>query len=262
MPFSDLGHMTLSDFIRAESGSDENFWFFQHIPKTAGSSFSNELCKRKWPYANISVDYNDMETPHDEKLARAVSMFLHSACSTTFKSASGHLKQDQVKRISQEIPNIRVVTFLRNPEARVISDFRYQRTPMHPPYQEFIERFPTIESYVESPDSQNKMANFLLGDISDISPEEAVKIIGLSHSFIGLLEMYPMSFNVIFRMMGYEGLWPVEHQRKTPDDETTKVVITPELRKSILESNGIDQAIYDYVHKTLMHHREEFLNLD
>ena len=70
-----------------------------------------------------------------------------------------------------------------------------------------------------------------------------------------------MSFNIIFRMMGHDGLWPVEHQRRTPNDETTKIELTPYLRALILKANPIDQAIYNYVHSTLLPHREEFLRL-
>ncbi|WP_131577507.1 hypothetical protein [Paracoccus nototheniae] len=254
--------MSLNDFIESQRGGDDSFWFFQHIPKTAGSSFSTELRKRQWPYANITVDYTDMVTPHDEKLARSVSAFLDEAKLTTFRSASGHLKLDQVNRVAEAMPDCRVVTFLRSPEARVISDFRYQRTPMHPPYQQFIERFPTLESYVESPDSQNKMADFLLGSTAGMSAEDAVASVGRSHVFIGLLEMYPMSFNIMFRLMGHDGLWPVEHQRKTPDDETTKVVMTPQLRAMIRRTNRLDQAIYDHAHAVLVRHREAFKQLD
>lgn len=261
MPFSDLAQMSLPDFIEAHRGSDDSFWFFQHIPKTAGSSFSTELRKRQSPYWNITVDYTDMETPHEDKLAKSVTHFLEQANETPFRSASGHLKLDQVQRVQEAIPDCRTVSFLRAPEARVISDYRYQRTPMHPPYQQFMEEFPTLESYVESPESHNKIADFLLGGTEDVTAEQAVERVGQSHVFIGLLEMYPMSFNIIFRLMGHEGLWPTEHQRKTPDDANTRIEMTPKLRRLIRETNRLDQAIYDYTHAILVQHRESFRSL-
>nr|WP_162623688.1 hypothetical protein [Paracoccus saliphilus] len=168
---------------------------------------------------------------------------------------------EETSRLLDAYDDCRVISFLRQPEARVVSDYRYQRTPMHPPYQDFIEEFPTLESYVESGESHNKMAVFLLGEDGAKTPEDAVTQIGDSHVFIGLLEMYPMSFNIMFELMGHRGLWPTEHVRKTPDDASTKVDITPRIREMIRRSNALDQAIYDYVHGLLIRHREEFRQL-
>lgn len=261
MPLRDLASMSLADFIEKHRGQADTLWFFQHIPKTAGSSFSTELRKRNRPYRNICVDYTDVNTPHEQKISKAVDDFLEMSKEVAFRSASGHLPMEQTQRLVDAYDDCRVVTFLRQPEARVISDYRYQRTPMHPPHQQFIQDFPTLESYIESSESHNKMAVFLLGEDGAKTAEEAVEKVGGSHVFIGLLEMYPMSFNIMFNLMGHRSLWPTEHVRKTPDDETTRVEITPQIKDMIRRSNVLDQAIYDYVRGLLVGHRQEFRKL-
>ncbi|CAM3316251.1 sulfotransferase family 2 domain-containing protein [Paracoccus nototheniae] len=261
MAFNDLARMSLSRFIETHRGDDRTLWLFQHIPKTAGSSFSTELRTRNRPYRNICVDYADASMSHEDKIAQSVTTFLQMAQDQPFRSASGHLKLPQIRRVAEASADCRVITFLRQPEARVISDYRYQRTPMHPPHQDFIRAFPTLESYVRSSESQNKMADFLLGGTEGVSAAEAAAQVGESHLFLGLLEQYPMSFNIVFRLMGHDGLWPSEHKRKTPETEATKVDISQDLRRMIRRTNPLDIAIYAYVHRMLAPHRQAFRQL-
>ena len=259
MSFSDLETMSLNDFIDRNRGDDGTLWFFQHIPKTAGSSFSAELAKHSGPYFNIFIDYEDRDTPYGDAFAAATARFLSSAETRRFRSASGHLSIDLVERIREAHPETRVVTFLREPQARVISDYRYQRTPAHPPYRDFIERYPTVESYVEAPRNQNSMARHLLGDsASEMSDDEIRDRVGQRHDFIGLLEMYPMSFNIIFRLIGVEGLWPQEHKRKTVASDVNKVEVTPALSELIRHHNHKDFVLYEHVRDVLLSHRDDF----
>ena len=259
MGFSDLEQGSLIDYIDRLREKSDHLWFFLHIPKTAGSSFSSELAARCRPYRNVHIDYADTTTPHQAQISNAVDRFIAEMATQHFGSASGHVPFHLVRRILEAKLDTQVVTFLRAPEARVISDFRYQRTPMHPPYQTFIQEFPTIESYIESPQSQNKIAKFVYGTDRTCTVEELTRHAGEKFAFIGLLEMYPMSFNSIFAAMGHPGLAPSEHKRKTPDTKSTEVEITPAIRGLIRETNRLDQALYKYVRNILQRHREEWL---
>src|SRR5438105_2265197 len=163
MAFSLFANFGLDEFIEKESAPDD-LWIFIHIPKTAGSSFASELSDLRRPYRNIHVDYEDKTTPHDLKLERAVDQFIQDNHTAQFRACSGHIGMRYVDKIREAVPRSKVVSILRNPVERVISDFRYARTPAHPPYKDFIKQFPTIESYVDSPASQNKMFKFLAPD--------------------------------------------------------------------------------------------------
>lgn len=250
--------MSLQDFLKASKQNDDDFWFFLHIPKTAGSSISNELAASLPPYRNIHVDYSDNKTPHNEKLRKTVKSFVKENADDKFRSASGHLSYDYYTILKEAFPKTKTFTFLRNPVDRVVSDFRYQRTPMHPPHEKFIEDFPTIEKYVEAPRSQNKMARFLTDVNKATSNEEIVDNIINEFEFIGTLEMYPMSFHCVTQLSCGEGKFPKLHARKTPDNSVTHVDRTPELNQLIRENNKLDILLYETVAKLLRKHRDSW----
>lgn len=256
MPFADLETMELDDYLAREAQT-ESLWYFLHIPKTAGSSFSSELAARMRPYRNVHVDYTRTDLTAEAQMPERVSAFVREMEERRFKSASGHTSWDQLEPLRRAPFSSRFVTFLRSPEARVISDYRYQRTEMHPPHAAFIREFPTLESYVENRVSQNKMARYLMGrKMRDITPEDLIAHIGQAFTFIGLVEMYPLSFTSIFTAMGHPKVAPVEHKRKTPDTASTEVALTPALKARIRDVNALDQAAFDHVRAVLMRHRD------
>jgi hypothetical protein len=260
MGFGDIETRDLGQFIKSNA-SPETLWIFLHIPKTAGSSFGTELAIHKAPYRNIHVDYEDREQPYNEQLDRAVTRFLAEHKRVPYSSASGHLPYAQVDRIIKAVPDTKVVTILREPVARVISDYRYQRTPAHPPFKDFIAEFPTIESYIETEESQNKMFRFLAPPGTEASFDEGYKHIQKNMTFIGLLEMYPMSFNVLFRLFGSGDRLPVEHQRKTVTTKDNEVDISPALTARIKALNSLDVKLFDRVRSTLVGRREAWVDL-
>lgn len=256
MPFIDFQNRDLDAYIEAER-HERALWLFIHVPKTAGSSLSNELAKARRPYKNIHIDYSKPQIPHDKQLQAAVDQFIALARDKRHLSASGHITMAHAQQIQAAIPDTKLVTVIRDPVARVISDFRYQRTPAHPPHQEFIRRFPTIWNFIEHGPSRNKIARHLAPDFN-ASAEKMVQDIGSSFSFIGAVEMYPMSFNLMFRLMGLERR-PQLHVRKTESRPENDVQVTPDLLARIRELNPLDDAIYSYVMSSLKARREAWM---
>lgn len=255
MAFEELDALGLRDFIIRER-SLKSFWYFMHIPKTAGSSFSEAMQTSLSPYRNIQIDYSDDSLSHNEKISISVDNFLRDYKEDRFCSASGHTPFDLVEKIKSEIPETSVVTFLREPISRVVSDYRYQRTPQHPPYQDFIARFPTIDDYINSVESQNKVSRFVAGRGAKFELDKLIDRIDREFSFVGTLEMYPLSYNLIFNIFGIPGQFPKIHARKTPDTEDTKVVIDGKIKEKILETNEFDVGIYSHVSKRLARAKE------
>jgi hypothetical protein len=148
---------SLRSYLEAASDPD-NFCLFLHLPKTAGSSLAEEIGFHLPPHGKISLDYLDASLPHRLKRQRAVDGFLADlAQNGRFRSASGHITMKQALQIKRVHPPTRIVTFLRDPVRRVISDYRYQRTPAHPLHAAFARRFPTIADYVRADEGRNKM---------------------------------------------------------------------------------------------------------
>lgn len=232
----------LAAFLAADRFADE-LCVFIHIPKTAGSSLSSELARMRRPYRNIHRTYYHGETVTFSRLEDEIAAVIDSGDIHEARSCSGHFTWAMAAPIRAARPDARCFTFLRDPVQRVLSDYRYSRTPSHPTYLETIARFPTIESYVEAPETQNKMARFLIpGDA--VTPEQIDRFIGDNYAFVGLLEMYPLSFNILARLLGQDRM-PSEHKRKTEDTDDNVVDVTPQLRATIAAHNARDMALYD-----------------
>ncbi len=256
MPFCDLETMSLRDYVAREQAKVEGLWFFLHIPKTAGSSFSTELPNHLIPYRNVEVDYTDHSRSFDDKLVHALEVFVSDMNWTSYRSASGHLPWELTSRLLHAHPSTRVISFLRDPVARVVSEYRYQRTPVHPDYHAFCARFDSLKSYVQWSGSQNQMTHFLFGSGHVPSPDELIQHLGRNFTMLGLVEMYPLSFHAIFSCMGYPDLAPTEFQRRTSDTKDNKVDLTPDMVAMILEANHLDVAAYNYVRDVLIPHRD------
>lgn len=246
MAFDQFTSLGLKDYIEANR-ADDALWLFVHIPKTAGSSLSNELARLRKPYRNIHIDYTLKDVPHADQMQRAVDRFIEEARAKPFAAASGHITIEHARQIRDAIPNTKFVTFLREPVARVLSDFRYARTPKHPPYREFIAQFPDIGSYIRDEVSQNKMALHMGGS----DPDSVFK----EFDFIGALELYPMSFNIFFALMGERAL-PQLHERKTQPTADNDVTLTSELEEEIRALNAGDERLFDAVRGALRSQRD------
>jgi hypothetical protein len=254
--FGSLESLPLQTFIEQER-ADDHLWMFLHIPKTAGSSFGAELAKARAPYRNIHINYLDKDIPARKQMDSSIQSFIQELSGKAFRSCSGHFNISQANQIAESFPSTRLMTFLRNPVKRLISDYRYARTPAHPPHLEFIARFPTLEAYVDAPESQNKMFKLLIAK-SNAGISEATEYLDQRYSFIGVVEMYPMSFNVISRLFGQNEM-PSVHKRRTEATQDNIVEVTAPLQRRIQETNWKDAAIYSHVRDRLSAKREEWL---
>jgi hypothetical protein len=246
MSMASFGQLSLPEFLD-QNRDDQNLWLFLHIPKTAGSSLSTELSRELAPYRNIHIDYTKKDVGRPTQIQDAVDRFLSDATTTRFRSASGHITMQHAAQIRSAIPRTKAFTFL------------YQRTPLHPPYKEFIAKFPRIEDYVTAPQSQDKMYRFLVGD-RKTPLQEGLDRIGREFTFVGTVEKYPMSFNIIFRLFGRD-VMPEQHKRPTPKTEDNQVEETTELRELILDVNKLDTGLYDHFSGLLKAREQEWTDL-
>lgn len=247
----------VAEYLSREADRPGALWLFIHIPKTAGSSFRAELASRLKPDRNIVVDYEDEATPFHERLQAVVQSFADSLEQQPVRFASGHIFRSHAAFIAQRHPDLRAITMLRNPVARVVSDFRYARTPKHPPYREFIRQFPRFEDYVNSPASQNKIHEFLRRSPAD-TPEQVILDVERTFSFIGVTEMYYLSCRVLFALLG-DTRNPSVYERRTEASEDNEIADLEQLTPRIRVLNAKDVAIYDHFHNLLKQRRDEIL---
>lgn len=253
MSLADLARGDVATYLRRNADAPDATWLFLHIPKTAGSSFRSELARRLKPEANITVNYADDSRSHNEKLQAAVEAFCAAQASAPVRFASGHLSRGLMAEIEAGVVNPRLVTMLRDPVARVVSDYRYQRTPAHPPHRSFIERYPRFEAYLESRESQNKMTAFLRRDPQQ-SVDDIVADINRSFAFVGITELYTLSFRLLTALLGAVAA-PALHERRTDSNDDNQIPNLEALRPRIAELNRFDMAIYQHFRRRLERQR-------
>jgi hypothetical protein len=217
-----------------------------HIPKTAGTSLRAELAQLLAPDVNIEVDYADASRDYHERLDEAVAEFLDFVRGHPVRFASGHIMARHVLRIRSENPDARFVTFVRDPVARLISDYRYQRSPRHPQHLEFRASVPDLDTYLQLRGERNKMAQHLVSPsvLLAADPEECVEYVMRTYSFVGVQEMYDLSFRTLTALIGNPA-WP-RLRENVNADVSTEQKIEPELKERIRRANPLDCAIYDY----------------
>ena len=240
-----LFEASLEEYLEKEGDAPDALWFFLHIPKTAGSSFRSELARRLQPERNLAVDYEQGESTLPAQREAALQRFIEEAGEKRYRFASGHVQHPSVARIREAHPNTRVVTMLRDPVRRLVSDYRYQLTPMHPPHERFRAEFPTFEAYANDRRSRNKMYKFLAAHPGE-PVSDVIRRVTETYSFVGLLEMYPLCFRLMSLLLGGTAEPPTLHARRTPDtpDNTRDLDAVP--ADTLRAWNRRDQAIYDH----------------
>lgn len=228
---------------------DCRLWLFVHVPKTAGSSLGGELARLAPPYHNIHIDHLERSIPGPARFDTAVAAFLDAARSAEqpFRSASGHILHRHMDMICQALPGVRPVTLLRDPLARLISDYRYQRSPMHPLHAEVVAKAPDFAAFLDLPGPRNRMAKHLvpMPMIRRGQTAAAVAHVMERFAFVGLQERYDLSFRMLTALIAGAPVAPTERRRVNEEGE--RVEVTPALERLARERNAMDWAIYDAV---------------
>ena len=251
MSVEDLAAGRFADYFAGLSGQDV-LWLFVHVPKTAGSSFNAELTPLLKPNHHIYIDYSQTGVrPYASLYDEAVGRFIDEAQSTPLRYATGHITGAHVENILAAVPRARPITLMRQPVSRFVSDYRYQRSPMHPGNEQFRDDFPTIEAYLEQPGEWNKTATYLVPpDIRRAGEQASIDHVMARYAFVGIQEMYPLSLRVVTTLAGAPARPRAKHRVNTPTAENS-VALTPDLERLIRSRNTLDVALYDFFAKRL-----------
>ena len=241
-----LSALFAKDFERYFSavGAGHPLWLFVHVPKTAGSSMTAEAESILQPSFNIDIDHTDTTRTYQKKFDAAVQDFIASHAERQYRFCTGHINARQVEMIRAGIPDVRCFTMLRNPMARLVSDYRYQRSSMNTAQAQFIAGTPNFEAYVARPHVHNKISLnlaprelVLAGDVAG-----CVDYITNTYAFVGLQEMYPMSLRALTTLMG-EARTP-EAKVRVNSNDADKVDMSPELEQELRTKNAVDLGVF------------------
>jgi hypothetical protein len=224
-------------------------WLFVHVPKTAGSSLASDVAGIVPPYRSIHIDHSDRSRPGPERFDAATEDFIAQQATSPARIASGHMQWRHVARIIAAVPGVRLFTMLREPKARLVSDYLYQRSPMHPLAAEVKARVPDFDAFLELRGQQNRAARHLAPRrlIEAGDPTAVIAHVRTRFAFIGIQERYELGFRALTARMGRQ-MRPSARKRVNEGAEEKASVMErlakPEVQARIAELNVVDLAIY------------------
>jgi len=243
-----LSSLFAGEFDRyfAEAGAGDPLWLFVHVPKTAGSSMQTEMTAIHTPAAHIRIDYAQPSTKHYQaRFDEAVQQFIDQHSVVPYRFAGGHIGARHTDMIRGAIPNLRCFTMIRNPIARIISDYRYQRSDMNVARDEFIAKTPDFPTYVARPFVHNKTAYALVPRqiVDSENGAAAVEYVMNNFTFVGMQEMYPLCLRAITTLMGHPKAAEAK-VRVNPETEENYVELIPEQDAELRKLTSDDLALF------------------
>ncbi len=213
----------------------ENFLAFLHVPKTAGTSLLAAL-KKEYPH-NFHMSYDQIDEKLDE--------FINEQRSKNYDFFTGHFAIRHARKMWAADLKYSLITFIREPISRLISDYRYQKTELHPPHKEFIAKYPTFESWVLDvpPNIQLKK---LMGFIDNV--DEGYYKLLTQYAFIGVTELYDLSVNVLGGITGRDFTSTPKKLNVTEKLSINEINPSEKLIEKLNEIHYIDIQIYNRIY--------------
>jgi hypothetical protein len=226
-------------------------WLFVHVPKTAGSSLASDLAALIPPYRSIHIDHTDRSRPAPERYDIVTEEFLAAQATTPCRIASGHVQFRNVKRISEAVPGTQLFTMLREPVSRLVSDYLYQLSPMHPLHAEVRARIPDFAAFVELKGQRNRIGRHLLPPklVAEGDVGTALELLGKRYAFIGLQERYQLGYRALTTLLAGRASSPAARKRVNDGAAEEKAAVLreledPALRARIAELNAFDLGVH------------------
>jgi hypothetical protein len=226
------------------------FWLFVHVPKTAGSSLTAELSQELTPYVSLHIDHLDRSRPGPVRFDAVVERFLAAQPARPPRFASGHILWRHASRIASERAGTALLTLLRDPVARHVSDYLYQRSAQHPLWREFQSKVPDFAAFLELPGPRNRAARHLLPEamIRAGDPAAAIAHVRRHFAFVGVQEQYALAVRLLTARLGTARA-PTARKRVNEEAAaeraaTLAALQDPALRARLLADNAMDVALH------------------
>ncbi len=202
-----------------------------HVPKSGGTSFGKSLSEI-YGLKHVQTAYVD----------RALRQRLEVNVSA--RVLHGHINIKDYKNLLCDYPafvNLPIVTWIRNPVERVISEYYYMRQILEAQLKPHEHETPTLKNrMVRSIDefalhhgSRNAFSRFI--DLNDVKSGK--------YAFIGEVEDYSRDF----QKMSTKFEWPASASPHYVNRTKIKPEIGDELRKKLVDLNQHDMELYDHI---------------
>ncbi len=225
-------------FIKGNKGQVNDLQLISiHIPKTAGRSFHEVL---KIVYGESLDKRYEKEHFFPEKNFDGL---LSDKLPDDIKGIHGHLSVSQVKPLI-EAYHPRVITWIRDPVERVISNYYYFMKRIrdgNTPDKQLSKKDYTLLEYAAQPKRQNRMTEILKGiELQDFF-------------FIGIMEQFDQDIKELGLLMGWPAIESIPHVndsaafKSNNDCRTAYEDIDKAMRNEVAQFNEADIKLYNNV---------------
>ena len=244
------------EFPRLENDS---LVIFQHLPKTAGVSFSHLLRSKLKPWK--IVQWNRVNESWNE--------CLEELNYKQYKLVGGHLKYKHIDKFPFQSTKGNLITIIRNPITRLISHYYYGINPETPTSKSFIKKYPSFEYFLDSFPDNYMATQWLIGNVSSL--EEAIPILKKRYCFIGLTEFPNLSSLLLTKLLNsnFETIENHNNNNNHSYDSARKEIFRNQgIINLITEKQKLDIEIYNYLFNNyqvqadilLRKYSEDFIN--
>lgn len=232
--FSEMFERYLPQYISQCASISENATkLFVHLPKTGGSAI-RELLQSK-AKRSINIDSYAQLSKWGDIIAEQKE--------NPFDIISGHIDHKALRQMYSSNENIAVITFVREPVARVISQYRYMVTTKYPKHIEFKEKYASFRDFMNNAIPENPMINTLLGPHAGV--ESALKSAEELFMFIGITEYSSIHSFIVQKCFDFELFHIPQRVNVTEDTEENSLPISEEDYVALREKLWLDIEFYD-----------------
>jgi hypothetical protein len=146
---------------------------------------------------------------------------------------SGHLRYNELMQLRAAGIDFFAITFIREPESRIISQYRFMISHKYPFSKSFREKFPRIEEFIADGIPANPLTKLLVGDCHNL---ESAKIrLQSLFSFIGITESGTAHSNIAQKLLGFKETRPMETLNQTVMSEHTDITVSDAAKNAIFK---------------------------
>lgn len=218
-----------------------------HIPKTAGSTFRHQLAHHYDVLAVSPETADPAETDFYQGYQKQLIDLRPVLEAKERYFLTGHFRyRDIVMALDEFASQIALITFIRDPVQRTLSDYFYSFSNTHPDNEKFRSEYPTLESYIENAGQMNKQFMYLAPH-ENACVDETIAEIEKNFSFVGITELYAQCEREIFAELDLELPPPVHMNRGGDTGERSQSM---ELYGDLLaEAQHNDLALYNHFYR-------------
>ena len=223
-----------------------------HIPKCAGTALGVNLVahfpKSETGEMFILHALHGGEGPYYEGVAKNFTKQLPKLFDVSPRMLSGHFRyRDVVDILAPQRARISLITFLRDPVWRTLSDYYYSISNAHDDADTFRSTFPTFEHYMSNPGQMNKISDFLRLDDGD-SAQTTLQHVCCNFDFVGITENFSEDLSFIVNSLGKTITSEMRENENRRKDEMMRAYekFAPMLRDVLKEDYVIYNGVLEY----------------